>query len=142
MKKIVVLASLLVSLSFGLTQFNHFYTIMTMELAKAGKLPIGKPCKKVQDKVDGCFISTERKDGGLDQIVVYKDKKIYIFYRIFNSLYPPVETELIVCVRENDNVEDTKMTCVRRIGETIAGGGQVEEFKGDAKELIKKYVKQ
>ena len=85
MKKILVLASLAVSLSFGLTEYSHFYTLRFIEYLKAGKMAIGKPCEKVQDKVDGCHIMTERKDGGLDQVVVYQNKKI-LSRKILDSL--------------------------------------------------------
>lgn len=142
MKKILVLASLLVSLSFGLDEFNHFYTLRFLDLVKAGKLPLGKPCKKVQDKVDGCFVMTERKDGGIDQVVVYHKKKILSFHRIFKTPYSPLETEWIFCARENDSVEDTKMKCAYRAGDNMAGEREGKEIEGDAKELIKKYVKQ
>ena len=142
MKKILVLASLLVSLSFGLDKFNHFYTLLTLEMIKAGKLTLPKPCEKVQDKVDGCFVMTERKDGGIDQIVLYHKKKIMAFHRVFKTPYSPLETEWIMCVRENRSVEDTKMKCGYRTGDTMTGAGKAENFTGEAKELIKKYVKQ
>lgn len=140
MKKILVLASLLVSLSFGLDKFNHFYSLRFLELLKAGELSFPKFCEKVQDKVDGCTVMTERKDGGLDQAVVYHKKKILIFHRIFKTPYSPLETEWIMCARES--VEDTKMKCGYRAGDNMAGQREGKKFEGDAKELIKKYVKQ
>ena len=141
MKKILVLASLLVSLSFGLTKFNHFYTITILEAVKAGKMPLPKDCKKVQDKVDGCKIFTERKDGGLDQLVVYQNKKIVAFMRVFNSLYPPMETEWITC-HSSEIHKSSKAECVRVFGGSIASPGEREIFEGDWNELVKKYVKQ
>ena len=140
MKKILVLASLLVSLSFGLDEFNHFYTLSFLNMLKAGELTIGKPCKKVQDKVDGCFVITERKDGGIDQVVVYYQKKIFSFHRIFKTPYSPLETEWIGCAREN-GIEDTNMLCMHRAGDNMAGQREGTIFTGEAKELIKKYVK-
>lgn len=142
MKKILVLASLLVSLSFGLDEFNHFYTLSFLNMLKAGELVLPKLCEKVQDKVDGCTVMTERKDGGIDQIVVYHKKKILIFHRIFKTPYSPLETEWIMCMRENGSVEDTKMKCAYRAGDNMAGEREGKKIEGDAKELIKKYVKQ
>ena len=141
MKKILVLASLLVSLSFGLTKYNHFYTITILEAVKTGKLSIGKPCKKVQDKVDGCHIATERKDGGLDQIVVYQNKKMGLFMRVFNSVYPPIETEWLICISP-EGLGKSKAQCTRTFGGSPVSGGEMEQFEGDWNELVKKYVKQ
>ncbi len=68
-------------------------------------------------------------------------KKIFIFHRIFKTPYSPLETEWIGCAREN-GIEYTKMLCMRRAGDNMAGEREGKKIEGDAKELIKKYVKQ
>ena len=147
MKKILVLASLAVSLSFGLTEYSHFYTLRFIEYLKAGKMAIGKPCEKVQDKVDGCHIMTERKDGGLDQVVVYQNKKIVSSQRVFNSLYPPMETDWLTCYSPELNPIDKskklgKSLCVRHFGGSITSEDKVEQREGDWNEFVKQFVKQ
>lgn len=139
MKKIVVLASLLVSLSFGLNEINHHYTLLFIEGIKKGS--IGGYCKSVQDKVKGCFTFTTREDDGLDQAIVYKDKKIVMFFRAFKPALSPIETEFLGCGYDDEkNTNEGK--CQRFFGGSVADGGSSEEFTGDWNELVKKYVKQ
>ena len=141
MKKILVLASLLVSLSFGMDAAFNFYSSKVLEWVKEGTIKIGKPCEKVQDKVDGCFTIKEYQakggaDNGIEQIVVYKDKKILSFIRIFTQPYPPKETEMVMC-----DIANNKAECYRLYGhEFLKSGGKQEEFEGDAQTLIKKYI--
>lgn len=141
MKKILVLISLLVSFSFGMNAAFNFYSMKVLEWVKEGQISIGKLCKTDTDKVDGCFISKEYEviDGssGIQQIVVYKDKKVISFIRIFAQSYPPKETEMVLC-----DIADDKAKCMRLYGHEILkeDRGKSEELEGEAQEFIKKYL--
>lgn len=141
MKKIVVLASLLVSLSFGMNAAFNFYSTKILGWVKDGTLAIGKPCKSDADKVDGCFTMKEYEamgggDNGIEQIVIYKNKKILSFIRILAQSYPPKEKEMVMC-----DIKDNKAKCIRLYGhEILKDGGEQEEFEDDAQTLIKKYI--
>lgn len=136
MKKIVVLASLLVSLSFGANPMGAlgslFSDVYAKPMLKQLQQSGGKPCKSVQDKVDGCYTVTYRKDGGIDQIVIYEKKKIGIFIRIYYQAYPPMEKAVVTCVENGSNgtctIQDTN--------------GKKEEVKGEWNKLVKDYLKQ
>lgn len=137
MKKIVVLASLLVSLSFGLTKMQNYWTVEAVwkTLANFKESGLGE-CKSVQDKVKGCYVHTKNKDGSSKQLVVYLEKKIVFFARVFRTELPmPMETGAIVCSNDGSRVECTEFT-----GNAL--GAEKKEFTGDWNELVKKYVKQ
>lgn len=137
MKKIVVLASLLVSLSFGLTKMQNYWTVEVVwkTLAKYKEMGAGE-CKSVQDKVKGCYVHTKNKDGSTKQLVAYGEKKITTFARVFKTELPmPMETGMVWCFNHGSKVECTEFT-----GNAL--GYESKDFTGDWNELVKKYVKQ
>lgn len=137
MKKVVVLASLLVSLSFGLTKLQNYWTVELVWKMPAYWKEFGvEECKSVQDKVKGCYVHTKNKDGSSKQFVVYGEKKIASFIRVFRTELPmPMETGAVLCANSSKGVE-----CIEYTGNAL--GQEKKEFTGDWNELVKKYVKQ
>lgn len=157
MKKILVLATFLVSLSFGNVVVFKPITNYLAEQIKTSRamatLFAAKDCKTVQDKVDGCKILKETKHGGIDQLVVYQKKQIIAVIRIFTTSLiggSGWESEMVMCVISSDEGEMWEkkgifktFRCAQM--EANAQGlipGAAKEFKGDKQSIIKQYVKQ
>lgn len=158
MKKILVLASLAVSLSFGIdisksALYNPYSTAIgkAAEQGKAADLFIFKECKSVQDKVNGCSVFKFREDGGADQIVTYAHKKIIAFHKIYKSAYPPMETEWVLCVmsgfENKDNkarVECVDMAKAANTGKTeyiLDKNGTIKEVESELNAMLKSISK-
>lgn len=157
MKKILVLATFLVSLSFGNVVVFKPITNYLVERIKTDRsfatLFAMKDCKTVQDKVDGCNILKETKHGGIDQFVLYEKKQIIAVIRVFTTSFPGGsgwESKLVICNVSPDEQEMWKKKGVFKTFrcaqiEANAQGlipDTAKEFKGDKQSIIKQYVKQ
>lgn len=137
MKKIVVLASLLVSLSFGLTKMQNYWTVKVIwdTLANYKKAGV-EECKSTQDKVKGCYVHTKNEDGSSKQLVVYEKKEIIAFMRVFRTEIPmPIETGMIMCEKSARTGK-----CFKYDGD--ATEIEEKEFTGYWDELVENYVEQ
>lgn len=158
MRKILVLASLAVSLSFGIdiskSALYNPYTATILEVGKQGKgadMQIYKECKSVQDKVNGCSVFKQREDGGVDQIVSYANKKIFAFHKIYKSAYPPMETGWVFCAMSGFNSKDNKarVECVDMAKAVNTGkaeyildkNGTIKEVESEFNAMLKKHIK-
>lgn len=158
MRKILVLATFLVSLSFGNVIVLKPLTDYFMELIKTDDsmttLFAVKDCKTAQDKVDGCKILKETKHGGLEQFVAYEKEQIVFFTRIFTTSIPEAfdfENKWVMCSPSPDEEEMfykegilKSFECMQMEANLQQGiiPNTLKEFKGDAQSLIKQYVKQ
>lgn len=154
MKKILVLATFLVSLSFGnVVVFKPITNYLKTDRSLATLLFASKECKTVQDKVDGCKILKETKHGGIDQFVLYDKKQIIAVIRIFTTSLiggSGWESKLVMCNVSPDEQEMWKKKGVFKTFrcaqiEANAQGlipDTAKEFKGDKQSIIKQYVKQ
>lgn len=152
MRKILVLATFLVSLSFGNVIVFKPLTNYIMEQAKTDRstasLFVAKDCKTVQDKVDGCKILKETKHGGLEQFVAYQEKQIVFFIRIFTTSIPGgsgFESKMVMCAGSSFNKEGIlksfECSQIEANAQEIIPN-TLKQFKGDTQSLIKQYIKQ